>query len=71
MPPSEIDLAIVPAVAFDAQGHRLGYGRGTYDRYLPQLREDCLLLGVAFAEQEVEQAPCDEFDYTIPQFITA
>lgn len=71
VPPSEIDLVIVPAVAFDAQGHRLGYGRGTYDRYLPQLREDCLLLGVAFAEQEVEQVPCDEFDYTIPQFITA
>lgn len=71
VPPSEIDLAIVPAVAFDAQGNRLGYGRGTYDRYLPQLREDCLLLGVAFAEQEVEQVPCDAHDRKVPRFITA
>ena len=39
VPPSEIDLVIVPAVAFDAQGNRLGYGLGTYDHYLPQLRE--------------------------------
>ncbi len=71
VPPSEIDLVIVPAVAFDAKGNRLGYGRGTYDRYLPQLREDCLLLGVAFAEQEVEQVPRDKHDLALPQFITA
>lgn len=71
VPPSEIDLVIVPAVAFDAQGNRLGYGLGTYDRYLPQLREDCMLLGVAFAEQEVELVPCDGHDRAIPQFITA
>lgn len=71
VPPSEIDFAIVPAVAFDAQGNRLGYGRGTYDRYLPQLREDCRVLGVAFAEQEVEQVPCGEHDCSIARFITA
>lgn len=71
VPPSEIDLVIVPAVAFDAQGNRLGYGRGTYDRYLPQLREDCQLLGVAFVEQEVDRVPCDEHDRKVPQFITA
>lgn len=61
----------MPAVAFDAQGNRLGYGRGTYDRYLPQLREDCQLLGVAFVEQEVDRVPCDEHDRKVPQFITA
>lgn len=71
VPPSEIDFAIVPAVAFDAQGNRLGYGRGMYDRYLPQLREDCLLMGVAFAEQEVEKVPRDKHDLTLPRFITA
>lgn len=71
VPPSEIDFAIVPAVAFDAQGNRLGYGRGTYDRHLPQLREDCQVLGVAFAEQEVEQVPRDEHDCSIARFITA
>ncbi len=66
-----IAWATAPAVAFDAQGNRLGYGRGTYDRYLPQLREDCQVLGVAFAEQEVEQVPCDEHDCSIARFITA
>ena len=45
--------------------------RGTYDRYLPQLRDDCLLVGVAFAEQEVEQVPCDEHDHKIERFVTA
>ena len=45
--------------------------RGTYDRYLPQLREDCQLLGVAFVEQEVDRVPCDEHDRKVPQFITA
>lgn len=71
VPPSEIDLLIAPAVAFDAQGGRLGYGRGTYDRYLPQLREDCQVLGVAFAEQEVDEVVCAEHDRALPQFITA
>lgn len=71
VPPSEIDMAIIPAVAFDADGRRLGYGTGIYDRYLPQLREDCHVLGVAFAEQEVTEVPCDEHDRSLPRYITA
>lgn len=35
--PSEIDVVIVPAVAFDETGHRIGYGAGFYDRLLPQI----------------------------------
>lgn len=71
VPPSEIDMAIIPAAAFDAEGRRLGYGTGVYDRYLPQLREGCLVVGVAFAEQEVTEVPCDEHDCTLPHYITA
>lgn len=71
VPPKEIDLAIVPATAFDQQGNRIGYGRGSYDQYLPQLREDCKLLGVAFAEQEVSEVPAEPHDRVIPQFVTA
>ncbi|MEG1446521.1 MAG: 5-formyltetrahydrofolate cyclo-ligase [Ruthenibacterium sp.] len=37
VPPTEIDLALVPCMAADAHGNRLGYGGGYYDRYLPQL----------------------------------
>ena len=71
VPPREIDLLIVPATVFDENGNRLGYGRGSYDRYLTQLRSDCQLLGVAFAEQEVNEVPCEPHDRVIPQFITA
>lgn len=69
--PAEIDFAIVPAVAFDADGRRLGYGRGSYDRYLPQLREDCQLVGVAFAEQEVDEVPLEPHDVALPTIIRA
>lgn len=71
VPPSEIDMAIIPAVAFDAEGRRLGYGTGVYDRYMPQLREDCRVVGVAFAEQEVTEVPSDEHDCVLSHYITA
>ena len=47
-PLEDIDCVIVPAVAFDMYGHRLGYGRGYYDRLLAQL--DCPFFGIAFSE---------------------
>lgn len=71
VPPQEIDLLIIPATAFDEQGNRLGYGRGSYDRYLPQLRQDCHLLGIAFAEQQVDKVPCETHDVKIPEFVIA
>lgn len=69
--PDELDAVIVPMSAFDAEGHRLGYGRGAYDRYLPHLPETCAVTGVAFAEQEVEAVPVDANDVTMPRIISA
>lgn len=69
--PEEIDFAIVPVVAFDSAGNRLGYGGGVYDRYLPQLRKDCPVLGVAFAEQEVDAVPHAKHDVPLPNIIRA
>ena len=46
--PEEIDLIIVPLLAFDKQGHRVGYGRGYYDRLLSQVRPACHKIGITF-----------------------
>ena len=69
--PDELDALVMPLVAFDSQGGRLGYGGGNYDRYLPQLREDCWVSGVAFDEQCVPRVPRADFDLAIPQVIHA
>lgn len=69
--PWDLDALVMPLVAFDAQGGRLGYGGGNYDRYLPQLRPDCWVSGVAFEEQRAESVPRAGFDLAIPQVISA
>lgn len=69
--PAQLDALVLPLVAFDGEGGRLGYGGGNYDRYLPQLRPDCWLAGVAFDEQRVSAVPRADFDLAVPQFIHA
>lgn len=67
--PSTIDALIVPLVAFDDRNVRLGYGGGNYDNYLPLLREGCLIIGVAFAEQQVEVVPTEPHDLPLPSIM--
>lgn len=69
--PQEIDAVVVPMVAFDAGNHRLGYGGGNYDRFLPQLRGDAVVCGIAFAEQQVERVPLEPHDLPLPHIIVA
>ena len=67
------DLAIVPLVAFDAAGHRLGYGGGFYDRTLEMLRQnnpDMRAVGFAFSAQEVDRIPVDANDQPLDAIIT-
>ena len=45
-----IDMVLVPGLAFDLQGHRVGYGKGFYDRFLSKCREDCMKVGLSFFE---------------------
>ncbi|MBO0938079.1 5-formyltetrahydrofolate cyclo-ligase [Fibrella sp. HMF5335] len=47
VPPGKFDLVLVPLLAFDQQGHRVGYGGGYYDRLLAQCRPDCLKIGLS------------------------
>lgn len=59
------DVILVPLVAFDAQGYRLGYGAGYYDRTIAQLREakkSCNLIGIAFSIQGVQKLPAEAHD---------
>ncbi len=46
-PAEKIDMVIVPLLAFDEKGHRVGYGKGFYDRFLVECRKDCLKVGIS------------------------
>ena len=46
--PEALDLVIVPLLCFDGRGHRVGYGKGFYDRYLQKCRPDCIKAGLSF-----------------------
>lgn len=61
MPPAAIDLVVVPAVAFDRSGNRLGMGAGYYDRFLPQAPR-CIRLGLAWQFQLVDSLPAEDHD---------
>jgi 5-formyltetrahydrofolate cyclo-ligase len=59
--PEDIQLVVVPMLAFDRRGHRLGYGAGYYDRFLsrhPHMKK----IGIAFSCLEVPEIPGDEND---------
>jgi len=69
-PCSAVDLALVPGVAFDVQGRRLGYGGGYYDRLLPLLRPDALRVAGAFDEQIVAAVPAAAHDLGVDVVVT-
>lgn len=68
--PGDIDLVIVPCVAFDGKGGRLGHGAGYYDRYLPKLRKDAVLVLAAFEEQRLPEIMMEETDVRISTCIS-
>ena len=67
---SEIDLVIVPGVAFDINRQRLGYGAGYYDRFLKKLRPDCIKIGIAFDIQIMDIIPVETHDIKMDAIIT-
>ena len=71
VPAEALDMIVVPLVAFDRAGARLGYGGGCYDRYLPTVSASCQIVGIAFDEQHVDHVPTDAHDLPLPHMVSA
>ena len=71
-PDVEPDVLLVPLLAFDARGNRLGYGGGYYDRTLARLRaiKPIIAIGLAFAAQRVDAVPCGPYDERLDWILT-
>lgn len=71
-PAVEPDLLLVPLLAFDRHGYRLGYGGGFYDRTLALLRakKPITAIGVAYAEQEMDRVPVGSDDARLDAVLT-
>jgi len=63
------DVVVVPGLGFDRRGHRLGYGKGYYDRYLSLRPKVCV--GLSFRCQVVDEVPTEEHDIALDAVITA
>ena len=65
-------MLIVPLLAFDVRGFRLGYGGGFYDRTLEALRalRPTRAVGFAFAAQEIDTVPIDKTDQRLDAIVT-
>ena len=71
IPLEDIDLVVVPGVAFDKENSRLGRGHGYYDRFLCCLPKRTKTIGLAFDFQIVENLPKDSHDIPVSKIITA
>lgn len=69
--PENVDMVIVPLVAFDAENHRLGYGGGNYDTFLSRTQPGVPLIGVAFEEQRLACVPCEPHDVLLEAVVSA
>lgn len=65
---TELDLIVVPAVAFDRSGFRVGYGGGYYDRFMTGL--NIPKIGLAFSCQLIPEVPRDQYDQAVQGIVT-
>lgn len=68
---SEIDLLIVPALAFDTKSYRLGRGGAYYDNLLPKLNKNCKVIGLSAKELIIDNLPVEAHDRAVDRVITA
>jgi len=68
--PETLDAVVMPGVAFDRRGNRIGYGKGYFDRLLETLRSDCLKIGLAFDCQIFSALPTEPHDIPVDHLVT-
>lgn len=65
---SSVDLVFVPGIAFDKSCHRLGYGKGYYDRFLEKI--NAFTVGLAYSFQVIDNIPTDSHDVRLNMILT-
>ena len=69
-PKAEPDVVLMPLLAFDSRGTRLGYGGGYYDRTLASMKKRPKLIGLAYSTQQLERIPREAHDVPLDAVIT-
>lgn len=70
LPLAEVGAVLVPGVLFDRSGGRLGHGAGYYDRLLPRLRAEVILIGITAESRLVDELPTDGHDVRMTHVAT-
>lgn len=70
VPLEQIDTWLLPLVAFDPHGNRLGMGAGWYDRVLGAQQREAMRIGVAWSDQEVPEVPVEPWDQRLDAVVT-
>ena len=68
--PAELDLVLVPLLAYDNRGYRVGFGKGYYDRFLSRCREDVIKVGFSYFPPVTAIEDANEFDVPLNFCIT-
>lgn len=66
----DLDMMVVPGIAFDRTGHRLGYGKGFYDRELHSVGFSGVLIGLCFDFQLLDRLPSEQHDIPVAHLVT-
>jgi len=70
VPSDKIDVVFVPLLGFDGNGHRVGYGKGFYDRFLSDCKPGVIKIGLSFFEAEADAIPHNDTDVSLDYCVT-
>ena len=65
-----IDMVLTPGLCFDRAGHRVGYGKGFYDRFLAKCRDDCVKVGLSYFEPVERITDAHDGDVAVDRIVT-